>query len=238
MSANPLTLLRTRTYLRKFGKVFATIFLTCIVSIGVIFGVTKFFTIRTIEVEGAGVQVVVDQKKLAKNLLFFPSEQLRLQLLSANPLLGNVEIHKKFPHTLVIVAFLRTPIGRLQSNNRLVDLDKDGVVVKEGIHDDALPLLIFDVTPIHIGDKMSDVRIVQSLAALSAFQSFVKIDTITSLDSQSLQVKFGKTSIYITQNENIQEIAATLQTLLAGFRIKGTLPTIIDLRFTKPVVSF
>jgi len=227
-----------RTYLRKFGKIIATTLLFFIISVGVIVGVNKFFTIRTIEVEGAGVQVVVDQKKILKNLLFFPSDQVRTQLLSSNPLLENVEIHKKFPHTLVIVAFLRTPIGRLQSNDRLVDLDRDGVVVKEGMHDDALPLLVFDVTPIHIGDKMNDVRIVQSLAALGAFGGFVKIDTITSLDSQSLQVKFGKTSIYITQNGNIQEIAATLQTLLAGFRIKGTLPTIIDLRFTKPVVSF
>ncbi len=227
-----------RTYLRKFGKIIATTILFFIISIGVIVGVNKFFTIRTIEVEGAGIQITVDQRKLVKNLLFFPNDQLRAQLLAANPLLQNIKIYKKFPHTLVIAAFLRTPISRLQANNRLVDLDKDGVVVKEGVNDDMLPLLIFDITSVHIGDKMSDIRIVQSLAALGAFGGFMKIDTITSLDSESLQVKSSKTSIYITQNGNIQETAATLQTLLAGFRIKGTLPTIIDLRFTKPVVSF
>ncbi len=242
MSVNFSMLLAIKICLRKFGKFIATFFLIIAASASLIWGITKFFTIRTIEVEGSGMQVVVDQKRLTKNLLFFPTEQLRTQLLSDNPLIGDVLIKKKFPHTLTVAAFPRVPVGLLKTSGRFLHVDKECIVIGEGIENSVLPLLVFDPPAggpvVRIGEKIRDERICQSIAVIIAFGGMTKIDAVTTLDSQSLQVKSGKLYIYITQQVNASEVAATLQTLLGGFRIKGTLPAIIDLRFSKPIISF
>lgn len=201
-------------------------------------GVTKFFTIQTIEVQGSGIGLIVDQKKLPRNLLFFPTELVRSQLLSENSLLGDVEIKKRLPHTLVITAKPRVPIAELQTNSRSVDVDKEGIVVSESMPGTSLPLVSIDIFPLRIGQKIRSPQVTLAIAAIAAFGSFVPIDSITELDSTSLQVTSGTLHIYITQQPEITDLAATLQTLLNGFRIKGTLPTVIDLRFTKPVISF
>lgn len=227
-----------KIYLRKFGKRIATVVFTVGLISGVGFVSITFFTIQTIEVEGFGMQVIVDQKKLSKNLLFFPATQLRAELLSQNPLLGDIIIRKKFPHTLVIAAVPRTPIARLQTKGRRVDIDKEGIVLRESSPDHPLPILLFDIEPIRIGQHLSDTRVFSSIAILTSLDRITPIDTITSLDNQSLQVKSGRLDIYITQQADMGAIATTLQTLLTGFRIKGALPALIDLRFSKPVVTF
>lgn len=227
-----------RVYLRKFGKFIVTVVLAVGLTSGVGFVSITFFTIQAIEVEGSGIQVVVDQKKLARNLLFFPTEKLRTELLSQNPLLGDVIIRKKFPHTLVIAAVPRTPIARLQTKERKVDIDKESIVLRESSPNHPLPTLLFDVESVRIGEKVRDPRVFSGIAALTSFDRIISIDMISSLDSQSLQVKSATLRIYVVQQSDMKAIATTLQVLLTGFRIKGTLPALIDLRFSKPVVTF
>lgn len=227
-----------RIVLRKFGKILVTIILALILSATVAVGVTRFFTIQTIEVQGPGIGLIVDQKKFPRNLLFFPTELVRSQLLSENPLLGDVEIRKKLPHTLVIAVKPRTPVARLQTNGRSVDVDKEGIVVSDSMPGTMLPLIFFDIESVRVGQKIHNPQVSLALSAITAFETLIPIDSITELDSQSLQVKSGTLYMYITQQAHMSDIAATLQTLLEGFRIKGTLPTVIDLRFIKPVISF
>ncbi|MBI2404619.1 hypothetical protein HYV22_00365 [Candidatus Gottesmanbacteria bacterium] len=227
-----------RVYLRKFGKRIVTVILIIGLTSGVGFVSMTFFTLQAIEVEGSGMQVVIDQKKLTRNLLFFPTEKLRTELLSQNPLLGDVVIRKKFPHTLVIAAVPRSPIAHLQTKERKVDIDKEGIVLQESSPDHPLPTLLFDVEPVRTGEKVRDPRVFSGIAILTAFEGIFPIDVISSLDSQSLQVKSGILRIYVVQQSDMKAVATTLQVLLTGFRIKGTLPAVMDLRFSKPVVTF
>ncbi len=227
-----------RIIFRRFGKIVATAFLAVFFSIGIAVAVTKFFTVKEIVVQGTGIDVMVDQKKLSKNLLFFPTEQLRSQLLNENPLLVDVQIQKKLPHTLLIIPKLRSPIAKLQTNTRSVDVDGDGMIISDSMPNESLPTLLFTISPIHIGQKITDPQIVSGLSAIVSLGSLVSIDSITTLDGESLQMKSGSLHIYITQHANLSDVSSTLQTLLAGFRIKGTLPALIDLRFAKPVISF
>lgn len=224
-------------YIRKFGRPMVTLGLVIMVTLGVAFGSTKLLTIQTIEVEGSGIQIAIDQRKIPKNLLFFPSDQIREALLSENPLLGEVIIKKKFPHTLVIMVYGRIPIARLQIQGRSVDLDSEGVVLGESVPGINLPILFFDASP-RIGEVIRDPQVLTSISIVTACKKITAIDSITALDGLSLWVKSGTLSIYIAQQSDINAKAATLQVLLTGFRIKGRLPTLIDLRFSKPVVTF
>ncbi len=61
--------------------------------------------------------------------------------------------------------------------------------------------------------------------------------SISEKDSASILATMGHTNIFLPQKGDLKVKAGTLQTIVMGFRIKGTLPTVIDLRFEKPIVT-
>lgn len=206
--------------------------------IGVMAAGNKFFEIKKVEVIGHGVNVQIDLAKIPHNLLFFPAEKLRQELYRRQPLLAQISFQKKYPHTLVITALPRVPVARLQSDGRVLLLDRDGVVIAEADNEPTLPILIFPLNSLPgPGGKINDQRLSQALNFIEITREFWTSESITSLDSSSLRSKSGKTEIFFPQQGELRSRAATLQMLLIGFRIKGILPSIVDLRFNKPVVT-
>ena len=222
---------------RKFGKLVILLSLFILLSIGLYWASNWLFSINTIEVIGDGIDVTVSKDKVARNLLFFPTEKVRQQLLSTNPLLADVKLKRKLPHTLQIVTIARRPEAVLVSRGRRLLLDKEGIVIGEWFPEVVYPRLVFDVDTPATGRRIADPAVVTSLGLISEISSWLIIDEITVLDSSSLQARSGKTNIFIPQQVSPSTTANTLQTLIAGFRIKGILPTTIDLRFDKPVIS-
>lgn len=205
---------------------------------GVVAAGNKFFEIKKVEVVGQGVNVEIDLAKIPNNLLFFPAEKLRQELYRSQPLLAQVTFQKKYPHTLVITALPRVPLARLQSDGRELLLDRDGVVIAQAGNEPMFPVLIFQLNSLpEAGEKINDQRVSQALNFIDVTREFWTSESITSLDSSSLRSKSDKTEIFFPQQGELQSRAATLQTLLTGFRIKGTLPSIVDLRFNKPIVT-
>lgn len=227
-----------RLLLRRYGKTILILVLVLAVSTGVALWLGRFFDVQNIEVVGPTVSLSVDQKKLDKNILFFPSEKVRAQILLDNPMLKDVQIHKKLPHTLVIVAYPRSPIARLATGDHEVLIDENGFAVGlASVSDGTLPLLSFSLEGIPIGRKNTDPRVSSSLAFIKGIGD-IKVTSIQELDSASLTARIAETDIYFTQGEDVASKVNTLQTIIAGFRIKGTLPKVIDLRFDKPIVRF
>lgn len=222
---------------RKFGKVLIAVIIVLLVSVGSYVLLVRFFSIRSIEVVGNDVQVIVDQKRISKNLLFFPSDKFRSELLESNPLLSDVRFEKVYPSTLRIIPTIRSPFVRLQSGDRLVLVDRTGVVLQDGDRNLPLPLIEMSLPPFRVGEKLTDPRIVLLLPFIDTFGESLSITAIIEQEGSYFQVKTAKTDIYITQDKPIDETMATLQTLIDGFRIKGTLPAVVDLRFDKPIVK-
>jgi cell division septal protein FtsQ len=222
---------------RRFGKIVILLILIIILSCSVFFIAKNIFTIRYIEVEGTDVLVSIDEKRLSKNLLFFPVEKFRSEIVKSNPVLQDVRFEKKYPHTLKIIPVVRTPFVRLSSGGRLVLLDKEGVVLQDGDRELSIPLLTLTVPLFHVGETLKDESVQFLLAFVLNMNTLLLISSITQTDSAYYQVKTGITDIYITQGKPIGETTSTLQTLIAGFRIKGTLPAVVDLRFDKPIIK-
>lgn len=224
---------------RKFGTLIILIAVTVFASVTAYWVIIKTCSISKIEVVGNGIQVIVDQKKVPKNLLFFPSDQIKKEILSNNPALADVEFRKNFPHTLIIKATLRTPVARFASaNGQMLLLDRNAVVLTYGDQGLRLPVFRFAVGSVRIGEALNNQRL---RFALSMLDGIARIDPVVSVEEQadfSIIIKTEKTSIYITQDAQPDQTIATLQTLFGGFRIKGRLPTVVDLRFDKPVVHF
>lgn len=194
-----------------------------------------FFTIRTIEVVGEGFNIDIAREHSPKNILFFPSERIKKELMVQYPLLGEVIIKKKYPTTLIIHLVPRKPAALLVSRGHEFALDAMGYVVGIDVGGN-LPKLFFDVGSFPIGARVSDTRISQILTFVIA-ASPVPLESVEQYGHTALRVRLGATDIFLPQNGDLGAKAATLQTILAGFRIKGTLPKVVDLRFEKPIIT-
>ncbi|OGG34522.1 hypothetical protein A2363_04995 [Candidatus Gottesmanbacteria bacterium RIFOXYB1_FULL_47_11] len=222
--------------MRRKYALFFRILLFVIFSLCVYIGVTKLFALTSILVIGENIQITVDLKKLPKTLLFFPSEKIRSDLLAANPILGDITFEKKYPHTLVINPVMRSAYAILITPSRQVFVDDQGVVLGDTPGTPpGLPTIRVDAPNIRIGQKIADPRIVAALSFLRGTRGVLPVGLVEE-QSGSLHAVSATLDIFFTQDA-IEQTLATLQTLIAGFRIKGTLPKVIDLRFDKPVIT-
>jgi len=223
---------------RKFGRIFLSVFATCV------FGYLTFhigqwlFTIQTIEIVSNTVMLQIDEKRISRNLLFFPSENMRQEILADNPLLADIRFEKRFPHTLRVVPILRTPLARLISDGRTVLVSSEGIVLADGDSGMMLPTIILSLPFLRVGEDIEDARVTLALAAISTFPADIPIETMIYQEGSYFLARSPKLNIFIPQDRDISTTLATLQTLMAGFRIKGTLPAVVDLRFDKPIVKF
>ena len=222
---------------RKYGKIFLATSFILAASVLLYLFITRFFAIQTIEIVGQNVRVVIDNKKIPKNLLFFPTDRIRSEILHDNALLGDIQFQKVFPHTLKIKPVVRTPFARLFADNRMVLVDRTGVVLQDGDEGLPLPLIRVPLSPFRVGETLHDAKVQFALTILDATRQYLTIETITNTDGSTYLAKDTKTDIFVTQDKPISETLATLQMLITGFRIKGTLPTVVDLRFDKPIVK-
>ena len=223
---------------RKFGKSVGYVLLFVLFSGAVYWVSIWMFTIKKIVVVGDTIQVRVDEARLPKTLVFFPSATLREQLLTDNPILADIQFQKKYPHTLVIVPMARTAVARLILTGREVFVDESGTVLSDADASSPLPRLVVPMAAVRIGEIIGDPRVTAGISFITGIRDTLKIHTISVEDERSLRAKSDKLDILFPQDGDIPVTLATLQTLLAGFRIKGTLPTVIDLRFNKPIIKF
>ena len=226
------------SFRRKFGRLVLAIVLTIVLGWGLYRVSTWMFTIHTIEVVGGQAIVQIDETRISKNLLFFPSETLREDVLSDNPWLFDVRFEKRFPGTLRIVPTRRKPIAILESGGRAVYVSREGVILSDGDSLARLPRVTITINPFRVGETITDKRVLVALSLIDGLAETIEFTKITYENGGYLQATSGTLDIIVAQDRPSNETIATLQTLLSGFRIKGTLPAVVDLRFDKPVVTF
>lgn len=199
--------------------------------------VGQVFVLKRIEVVGDKIDIEVDRERLGKNMLFLQTGVLERELLSAYPLIGSVKFSKSLPSTLVLHVTLRQPYAVLVSGNTLYAIDSEGVVLGNQSIPPGLVQMHFDVPTISIGSRVADPRVKNSLTLLRSLRD-IAITEMRDKDGAAIQASMEHTNIFFPQFGDMSSKATTLQTIVAGFRIKGTLPTVIDLRFDKPIVTY
>ncbi len=209
-----------------------------IVSFCLYYVLRTVFVIRTIEIAGQGITVVVDEKKIPKNLLFFPSEKIRSDILSGNQLLSDVVFRKKYPSTLVIQPVLRNPFLIIQTPELSGLVDTKGYVLEYGDQAKKLPVLHFSNMRIQKGEQLKNEKALFAIRVVESINAIEPVVSVQEKEGPGIEVVTEKMRILFSQEVDMAKAIATLQTLIAGFRIKGTLPSVVDLRFDKPVVHF
>jgi len=195
------------------------------------------FQVKHIEVTGDPVQLEIDDSLFVNNILFFPTESVIRQLKRDNPQVKTVEIRKKFPSTLEFVIYKRTPIAEIVTDGIHIGIDKE-CVITEAVPNTTLPVITISMPLVRIGASVKHPTVVQAVALIDKTKTFIQWSSIEPFETQSIRARSGQTDIFITQTSDLSQILDTLQTLMEGFRIKGTIPKSIDLRFGKPIVTF
>lgn len=193
--------------------------------------------ISVIEIAGDPVEVEVDDRRFTGNIVFFPSSSVAKRIRADNPQVRSVTIEKRFPSTLRFTILARKPMVRLKAGGSWVGLDADGYVTPDEPLAD-MPSIDVGLAGIQMGRVVADLKAKTALAFVLAGRDIIAIQSITINDATSLRVVTRESDILITQNADCIAVADTLQKLLAGFRIKGLTPRVIDLRYSKPVIQF
>ena len=207
--------------IRKFGRIAAWIVFVVGAGIIVTLVVNRMLDIRSIEVAGSDVQLLIDEKALPKNLLFFLRKNSVFNYCKRIQCYGISEFIKNFPHTLVIEPLIRDGVARITRGSQTVTVDYDGVVIPDADSSRVLPRIILDGDAVHVGQKVTDRMVQQSLLLIKHLDARWGIGSIEKRDDASITAYIGKTNTIITQDADMVSTAATLQTLLEGFRIKG-----------------
>ncbi len=223
--------------IKRTLRIVATVVGSLALVSAIAFAFVRVFSISRVEVDGQGMSIELDKAKLGENLLFVPTDRLRHDLLAAYPLLGAVRFEKQYPGTLIIHLIKRQPFALLVSRGATYALDASGVVLDNAVSTGAYPILEFDVGSLAIGSIVPDPRVKASLAFLQALHGVLPIARLGTRDTSSILAVMEHTNIFLPQTGDLRAKADTLQTIIEGFRIKGTLPTVIDLRFQKPIVT-
>lgn len=195
------------------------------------------FQVKHIEITGDPVQLDIDQSLFVNNLLFFPVESTIRDLLRDNPQVMTVAIRKKYPSTLEFVIYKRKPIAEVITDGIQVGVDREGVVTELSPNDN-LPIITVSMPIVRIGQKVKQQMVLQSVMLIDTTKAFIQWSSFAPYETQSIRARTGQTDILITQTSDLTYVRDTLQTLMEGFRIKGTIPKSIDLRFGKPIVQF
>ena len=201
----------------------------------------RLFRVQRIEIIGSNIQVVVDPKKLGSLLPFIATDSIADEIRAAHPELSKVEIYKKYPSTLVLDLVSKHPIATIRYPDGYASVDGTGFILSinetRDTSVDRVLLTGCDTSVVLFG-KISDPLCVNGLKLISELTKANEITReITIRDRLYYQFKIGTSDIFIAHDADMPGIVTTLQTIMNRFRMKGTIPARINLRFAKPVVE-
>jgi len=214
--------------------------LLCLCIFGSIVYVVFFgFDVEHIEFQGIGMKAEINEQRITGNLIFFPSDKVKADLLKEYPQLSDVIIKKQFPHTITIIPVLRMPAALLITSKAIYGIDKEGKILGLGYTDSTLPEIHREVSPVVVGQTVKDKPILYVLVFLEKSIPILPVSSVFIDDEGlSLRAVSDKTEILFTQEQSIDTLMASLQTIVTGVRMKGTMPKLIDVRFIKPVIQW
>lgn len=199
--------------------------------------ILQITTIKKIETVGMNALITIDYSMFPNNLLFFPVKRVEDVLKAEYPFISDVRIEKKYPSVLKVTLIPRIPIARLITPERSVLIAQDGVILAD-TNSEEYPSIVTSVQSLSVGIQITRTDIRNALAFLAQMPQDEDIQSIVIDNAGVLRVTLPASLVIVSETRDGRESARTLQSVLTGFRIKGLIPKIIDLRFDQPVVTW
>lgn len=181
-------------------------------------------------------------KQKGKSLLTFKAKPIENKLKKAVPSILNIEIKPLFPNKLQVQINYRKPVALIKYNKSKegVLVDKEGLIFKKASSQNgAFGLIITDQDlNLTIGEKVNDQVLLSAIKLVlelkSQFISFQKIN----VSNREIELFLSdNTKVLFSYSREIHKQVTSLQQILSQATIQSK-PTLIDVRFNKPVIKF
>ncbi len=223
----------TRIFI-EFTGVFIGVFIT-ISSISLIL-INSIFRVTSIYIK-SGREVMTDVSffQRSRNLFFLDTTIFANEIIREYPQVRWATVIRKFPQSLIIIIEERRAIAEISIKNKPILFDDQGFVVLTKNTKEQLPQLYCEID-LH-GVRIESVFILKALALLRIMIDS-RIDTIQSIkcDKDFYILILDKTEVFVSQSQNFDQAASSLQFLIKQFTINDSWPKSIDLRYEKNVL--
>lgn len=198
-----------------------------------------FFKVSQVEVAGDPEGLVATEVvTLVKgtNLVLFPEQEIKAKLASQLSL-ERVEFTKQFPGKIVAKVSFRQPFFSFQSSVGRFLVDKYGVLYAPA-GSESLPQVSDQNSNLSLGQKLPDNQLNLVRGLLAAVEGkftplVIKISAfeVTLILSSNIQV-------LLTVSPNLDRDISALQLITTQAKIEGKIPRLVDLRYSKPLVTY
>lgn len=226
--------------MKKKAFVFWAFFLVAVLLTLFSFVLLYLFPIKTVIVVSEYSVIYGLELVNGQNIFFVNTDQIRQNLIKRNPGLSSVSIVKNYPSTLVVNLHFREPVALVLGSSVQLYIDRNGVFLPFFKKNLILPTI--DASNIAFAaDHKADWRIIKAIAFLEDISKQGLFVERIFIDDETKMFL-----IYLTEGSQViapyvsttSKIAASLQAIIARFRIEGKFVKKIDFRFDKPVVTF
>jgi len=195
-----------------------------------------------------------------QNIFTLKLKTISLSFQELDPSITDIKITKKLPQGLKINMTQRIPLAQVAPTKDLEFLglessqsaslsgklippfftfDNTGTVFSQSENQDPqlIPISIPENQSINLGENQITALLADLISTLKS--QFVNFTTAALINENLIIVKIntGPFAVISTSKDFTPQVA-TLQYILSGFKIGDSLPTKIDLRFDKPILTY
>lgn len=187
-----------------------------------------------------------------QNLLTLNSSKIKRELIDLDPLFGQITISKHLPSSLSIIIIRQFPVAQLvlvetdqldslissdsaslsaELTGSVFNLDRSGKTYQPHVPPPpTLPV-------IYTSSLDSSIWVAQLVDALQ--QHYVSYQSLAWVNQQLAVIQLSSvTTAWLDPQKNLTIQVASLQYILRGSKIDEEIPTKIDLRFDKPILTY
>lgn len=198
------------------------------------------FVLKTVYIQGHP-EALTDTSFLqtSQNVIFISTEKVQNEFLLKNPAVKSIDIQKQLPDALKITLIERLPVAYVMHDAIPWYVDAENIIIpKPAKLTGDLPLLVCGITPPRLGMKIATQELSTALHLVQKLRNeHIQVISVTCISEQMFTIQMPASEIIFSPTQNPDELASSLLFLFKQFRIEGTQPEVIDLRFDKPVLK-
>lgn len=188
-----------------------------------------------------------------KNIFALKTQAVIASFYALENSLGEIKLKKQLPGKITILLTRRLPITQVvmtdnlafeaslsgELTSKIFLLDQAGAVFKqsEAINNQLPTISLASNLNFGLGQSALSQSMAQLVLTLNSY--FIKFTSLAYLEPNIYIIKTGSGPYAVFSSEKDFSVSVgSLQYILSGFKIGESLPTKIDLRFDKPILSY
>lgn len=232
---------RRRIWQSKRTIAFLLAMLLVGICLKIIFG--SDFRVNTIYIEG-DPEKNTDFSAFDKlnNIFLVSTEKISRAFLEKNPLTKSITITKKYPHSLYIKINYRQAKYYAYLYSEKILFDESGTVISFLSNPDQIKMTEINcnlegkITDMKIGDG-NLIKILNISESIKRIRD-LSINYILCQDKDKYLIRINGIQFIFKPDIDPNIITGSLQVLFKQFKIEGKIPKVVDLRFSKPVLTY